>query len=36
MSEPRLVAATARPYGLSRSVLVTWRRAFAADRTKSE
>ncbi|MBH5398921.1 transposase [Bradyrhizobium sp. CNPSo 4010] len=36
MSEPRLVAATARRYGLSRSLLVTWRRAFAADRTKSE
>jgi transposase len=36
MSEPRLVAATARRYGLSRSLLVTWRRAFAANRTKSE
>ena len=36
MSEPRLVAATARRYGLSRSLLVTWRRAFAATRTKSE
>ncbi|WP_249789106.1 MULTISPECIES: hypothetical protein [unclassified Bradyrhizobium] len=36
MSEPRLVAATARRYGLSRSLLVTWRRAVAADRSKSE
>ncbi|WP_346658186.1 transposase [Bradyrhizobium sp. 138] len=36
MSEPRLVAAKARRYGLSRSLLVTWRRAFAANRTKSE
>jgi transposase len=36
MSEPRLVAATARRYGLSRSLLVTWRRAFAANRAKSE
>ena len=36
LSEPRLVAATARRYGLSRSLLVTWRRAFAANRTKSE
>jgi transposase len=26
LSEPRLVAATARRYGLSRSLLVTWRR----------
>ncbi|WP_456770917.1 IS66-like element accessory protein TnpA [Bradyrhizobium sp. USDA 4448] len=36
LSEPRLVAATARRYGLSRSLLVTWRRAFAKNRTKSE
>lgn len=36
LSEPRLVVATARRYGLSRSLLVTWRRAFAATRTKSE
>jgi transposase len=36
LSEPRLVAATARRYGLSRSLLVTWRRAFVANRTKSE
>ena len=36
LSEPRLVAATARRYGLSRSLLVTWRRAFAATRIKSE
>ena len=36
LSEPRLVAATARRYGLSRSLLVSWRRAFAADRAKSE
>ncbi|UFW51333.1 MULTISPECIES: hypothetical protein [Bradyrhizobium] len=34
MSERRLVAATVRRYGLSRSLLVTWRRAFAADRTR--
>ena len=31
LSEPRLVAAIARRYGLSRSLLVTWRRAFAAE-----
>src|SRR6476619_2116434 len=36
MSEPRLVAATARRYGLSRSLLVTWRRDLVANRTKSE
>ncbi|RXH36681.1 transposase [Bradyrhizobium nanningense] len=36
LSEPRLVAATARRYGLSRSLLVTWRRAFTANPTKSE
>jgi transposase len=36
MSEPRLVAATARRYGLSRSLLVTWRRALAADQAKSD
>ncbi|WP_019200262.1 IS66-like element accessory protein TnpA [Afipia birgiae] len=35
LSEPRLVAATARRYGLSRSLLVTWRRAFAANRAQS-
>src|ERR1700759_1731143 len=35
MSEPRLVAATARRYGLSRSLMVTWRRAFATNRAKS-
>ncbi|WP_247458803.1 transposase [Bradyrhizobium sp. 153] len=35
-SEPRLVAATARRYGLSRSLLVTWRRAVGATGTKSE
>ena len=35
-SEPRLVAATARRYGLSRSLLVTWRRAFATNRAKSQ
>jgi transposase len=35
MSEPRLVAATARRYGLSRSLLVTWRRAFAANLAQS-
>ena len=36
LSEPRLVAATARRYGLSRSLLVTWRRAFGANQGKSE
>jgi transposase len=36
LSEPRLVAATARRYGLSRSLLLTWRRAMEADRAKSE
>src|SRR5690242_21924563 len=36
LSEPRLVAATARRYGLSRSLLVTWRRAFATNRAKSQ
>ena len=36
LSEPRLVAATARRYGLSRSLLVSWRRAIAANRAKSE
>jgi transposase len=35
MSEPRLVAATARRYGLSRSLLVTWRRAFAPNGAQS-
>lgn len=36
MSEPRLVAATARRYGLSRSLLVTLRRGLVANRPKSE
>jgi transposase len=36
LSEPRLVAATARRYGLSRSLLVTWRRVLAENRSKSE
>ena len=36
LSEPPLVAATARRYGLSRSLLLTWRRAMEADRTKPE
>jgi transposase len=36
MSEPRLIAATARRYGLSRSLLLTWRKTFEADRNKSE
>ncbi|WP_249734993.1 transposase [Bradyrhizobium sp. sGM-13] len=35
MSEPRLVAATARRYGLSRSLLVTWRREFAPNGAQS-
>ena len=36
LSEPRRVAATARRYGLSRSLLVTWRRAFATNGAKSQ
>ncbi|WP_253624515.1 MULTISPECIES: transposase [unclassified Bradyrhizobium] len=36
LSEPRLVAATARRYSLSRSLLVTWRRSFVANPTQSE
>jgi transposase len=36
MSEPRLIAATARRYGLSRSLLLTWRKALKADRAKPE
>jgi transposase len=36
MSEPRLVAATARRYGLSRSLLLTWRKTFAAGGARSE
>lgn len=36
MTAPRLVAATARRYGISRSLLLTWRRALTADRAKSE
>nr|WP_229200729.1 transposase [Bradyrhizobium acaciae] len=36
LSEPRLVAATARRHGLSRSLLVTWRRVLRENRSKSE
>ena len=36
VSEPRLVAATARRYELLRSLLLMWRRAMEADRAKSE
>src|SRR4029078_4440671 len=36
VSDPRLVARTARRYGLSRSLLVTWRRDLLANRAKSE
>ncbi len=36
LSGPRLVSATARRYGLSRSQLLTWRRAFGAARVNSE
>ena len=36
MSEPRLIAATARRYGLSRSLLLTWRKALEADRARPE
>ncbi|ACL62509.1 IS66-like element accessory protein TnpA [Methylobacterium nodulans] len=33
LQRPRLVSATARRYGISRSLLLTWRRAFAASRS---
>jgi transposase len=33
LAGPRLVSATARRHGLSRSQLLTWRRAFAASRS---
>ena len=33
---PRLVSATARRYGISPSLLYTWRRAFRAERIGSE
>jgi transposase len=36
MSGPRLVSATARRHGLSRSLLVTWRRAQGFDGRNSE
>ena len=36
MSGPRLVSATARRHGLSRALLVTWRRALSFDRRSSE
>jgi transposase len=36
MSEPRLIAATSRRYGLSRSLLLTWRKALEADRARPE
>jgi transposase len=36
ISEPRLIAATARRYGLSRSLLLTWRKALEADRARPE
>ena len=36
MSGPRLVSATARRHGLSRSLLVTWRRALGFDGRNSE
>ncbi len=36
MAGPRLVSATARRHGLSRSLLVMWRRALGFDRRNSE
>lgn len=33
---PRLVSATARRYGISPSLLYTWRRAFRAERIEAE
>lgn len=36
MTEPRLVAATARRYGLSRSLLLTWRKTLAAGGTGAQ
>ena|SRR5215204_3702021 len=35
MAAPRLVSATARRHGISRSLLLTWRRAFQAEATPS-
>ena len=35
-SGPRLVSATARRYGISPSLLYTWRRAFRAERIGAE
>ncbi|WP_342359599.1 IS66 family insertion sequence element accessory protein TnpB [Terrarubrum flagellatum] len=36
MSGPRLVSATARRHGVSRSLLVTWRRGLGIERRDSE
>jgi transposase len=36
LSGPRLVSSTARRYGISPSLLYTWRRAFRAERIGSE
>ncbi len=36
MAGPRLVSATARRHGVSRSQLLTWRRALGADRPVAE
>ncbi|NDV89508.1 transposase [Aurantimonas aggregata] len=36
LAGPRLVSATARRHGISRSQLVTWRRAFRAERAGSQ
>jgi transposase len=36
LSGPRLVSATARRYGISPSLLYTWRRAFRAERIGAE
>ncbi|WP_371747172.1 transposase [Acuticoccus sp. I52.16.1] len=36
LAGPRLVSATARRHGISRSLLVTWRRAFRVEPPRSE
>ena len=35
LAGPRLVSATARRYGISRSLLLTWRRTFRAERSEA-
>jgi transposase len=36
LQRPRLISATARRHGISRSLLLTWRRALQVERTKAE